>query len=127
MGVELQRYLDSLPAPIVVVDPEGTIKTANDKTREMLGKELVPTEGYKRGVVFEYRFARLPEGCGNTMHCSACTIRRSVMETFAMGKSNARVPACLNQENSERSREVCLLISTEKVEDVVLLQIDEIR
>jgi hypothetical protein len=127
MGVELRKYLDSLPVPIVVVDPEGTIKTANDKTQKMLGKDLLAIEGYKGGVVFECCFARLPEGCGNTMHCSACTIRRAVMGTFATGKSNARIPAYLNQENSEGVREIRLLISTEKVGDVVLLRIDEVK
>jgi hypothetical protein len=126
MGVELHKYLDSLPVPILVVDQEGTIRTANDKTQRMLGKDLVAIEGRKGGVVFECCFARLPEGCGNTVHCSACTIRKAVMGTFGTGKSNARVPAYLNQEDSEGRREISLLISTEKVGDVVLLAIDEV-
>ena len=95
MGVELRVFLDSLKLPVVVVNGVGAVVTGNDQARTMLGKELTEIEGYKGGEVFECAYARLSDGCGNTIHCSGCTIRTTVMETYSTGKSFVRVPAVL--------------------------------
>ena len=104
MGVELGVFLDSLKLPIVVVNRGGTIVTGNDQARTVLQKGLPEIEGYKGGEVFECAYARLPDGCGNTMHCSGCTIRRTVMETHGTGRSFLRVPATLNRNTPQRIR-----------------------
>ena len=127
MGVELGVFLDSLKLPIVVVDRGGTIVTGNDQARTMLRKGLPEIEGYKGGEVFECAYARLPEGCGNTMHCSGCTIRRTVMETHGTGRSFLRVPATLNRNTLQDPEKVKLLISTERLADLVLLRIDKME
>jgi hypothetical protein len=127
MGVDLGVYLDSLKQPIVVVDQEGTVVTGNDQVRRLLQKELPEIEGYKGGDVFECAYARLPEGCGNTIHFSGCTIRRTVMETHETGKSFLRVPATLRRGTPEDMTNIKLLISTEKAGDMVLLRIDEME
>ena len=127
MGVELGVFLDSLKLPIVVVDRGGTIVTGNDQARAMLQKALSEIEGYKGGEVFECAYARLPEGCGNTMHCSGCTIRRTVMETHGTGRSFLRVPATLNRNTLQDPEKVKLLISTERLADLVLLRIDKME
>jgi hypothetical protein len=127
MGVELQVYLDSLKVPIVVVDPGGIVVTGNDQAQTLLQKGLPEIAGYRGGVVFECAYARLPEGCGNTIHCSGCTIRMTVMETHTTGKSFLRVRATLNQNTAEKPQRMNLLISTEKLASVVLLRIDEME
>jgi len=76
--------------------------------------------------VFECANAKLPEGCGNTIHCSGCTIRRNVMDTQETGRRHFRVPAYLNQGNPESYQQIRFLISTEKVEGIVLLRIEEV-
>lgn len=127
MGVELGAFLDSLKPPIVVVDQEGAVVTGNDKVREVLQKELPQIEGYRGGDVFECAYARLPEGCGKTVHCSGCTIRRAVMETHETGMSFLRVPATLKRYAPQDPIDIKLLISTERLGDVVLLRIDEME
>jgi len=127
MGVELGVFLDSLKLPIVVVNRRGTIVTGNDQAKKLLRKGLPEIEGYKGGEVFECAYARLPEGCGNTMHCSGCTIRRAVMRTHETGRSLLRVPATLNRNNPEHPKKTKLLISTERLTDLVLLRIDEME
>jgi hypothetical protein len=122
----LQQYLDGLGAPIVVVDPSGTVKTANKQARALLQRELSSIEGYRGGDVFECAYAGLPEGCGNTIHCSGCTIRRAVMETFDTEESKLKVPAILNRGNVGAPEQLQSLISTERVGDVVLLRIDAV-
>jgi PAS domain-containing protein len=127
MGVDLQIFLDSLGAPILVVNGEGAVVTGNGPARTLLGKGLAEVEGYKGGEVFECEHARLPEGCGNTVHCSGCVIRKTVMETYETGKSFQKVPATLDRSCSEDAGETDLLISTERLADVVLLRIDKLE
>ena len=126
MGMELGEFLDGLDAPVLVVDPVGTIKTANKHARDILQKTPSEIEGRKGGEVFECANARLPGGCGDTVHCTGCTMRLTVMDTFQSGNSHTRVPAYLRREDPDGLRDIRFLISTKKVEGVVLLRIDEV-
>jgi len=125
LGVELKVFLDSLAAPVLIVGETGNVKTANKQAQALLQKDLLDIEGYQGGNVFECAYAQLQEGCGNTIHCSGCTIRRTVMDTFQSGKSHLKTPAYLNVGDPDDCQKIDLLISTEKVRDVVLLRIDE--
>jgi hypothetical protein len=127
LGVELESFLNSLDVPIVLVNQAGTIVNANSQAKTRLGRELPEIKGYRGGEVFECAYARLPEGCGNTLHCSGCTIRKTVMQTYATGKSFLKVPATLNKNTPEEPERVNLLISTEKLADLVLLRIDRME
>lgn len=122
----LMDFLDSLAAPVVVVDATGSVNSANKQARELLQKELPDIEGFKGGDVFECAFAKDPRGCGNTIHCDACTIRNTVMDTFSSGKSHLETPAYLILGTPDSNQKIQFLISTEKVKDVVLLRIDKV-
>jgi len=122
--VELMPFLDSLNMPIVVVNNRGNAETANKAARKILQKELPEIVGFTGGDIFECAYSKSPEGCGKTTHCSGCTIRNTVMDTFQSGNSHMEIKAPLNQGTPEKNEEVIYLISTEKVSDVVLLRID---
>lgn len=119
-------FLDTLDAPVVVVNSSAEICSANKPARDILQKELHEIDGSPGGNVFECVFAQLPEGCGKTLHCDGCTIRKTVMDTLQTGKSHLNVPAGLFRGTTESSHEIRLLISTEKAHDVVMLRIDKI-
>lgn len=125
IGVKLGRFLERIMAPVVILSGTGKIKTANKLAQEFLNKGLTDIEGNDGGVVFECAYSKLPEGCGKTIHCSGCTIRNTVMNTFNSGKSHINVPAYLNIGNTENPQKIELLISTEKANDVVLLRVDK--
>ncbi len=127
MGVPLQSFLDSLPAPIFVVDDDVVVKAANNLGYELLKKGPDQIRNRLGGVVFECAYARLPEGCGRTIHCSACAIRRSVYYTFESGKSLIEVPATLKWHDRKIDQEIGMFISTEKMGNVVLLRIDRVE
>ena len=40
--------------------------------------------------------SRLPEGCGKTVHCRECAVRRTVGEVARTGRPKERVPAYLD-------------------------------
>jgi PAS domain-containing protein len=126
VGMPLRDFLDGLGVPVLLLDSDGNVKTANKNVRQFLKKDLALIEGYKGGDVFECRHATLPGGCGKTAHCSGCAIRRTVMDTFRSGKSQQKVRAYLDRETPDGSQPLRLLISSERVQDVVLLRIDEI-
>ena len=125
MGMPLQEYLDGLAAPVAVVDGDARVLTANAQARTMLEKDLEEIDG-QPGDVFECAYAGLPEGCGHTVHCSGCAIRRTVMATHESGRSRVHAPATLYAGTQADITPVDLLISTEKVGDVVLLRIDAV-
>jgi hypothetical protein len=125
VGMPLAEYLEGLPAPVVAVTPEGTIGAINAQASQLLGKSPAQVQGLKGGDVFECAYARLPEGCGQTVHCSGCAIRNTVMDTVRTGKPHIREPAYLNQCSSRGSCRFKLLISTEKKGGVVFLRIEE--
>lgn len=126
-GMALPEYMEGIPAPVVTVTHEGTINFANSKALALLGKPLAQIQGAKGGIVFECEYARLPEGCGQTIHCSGCAIRNTAMDTVRTGKPHNHVPAFLQQHALGGVKRIGLLISTEKKGGIVFLKIDEIK
>ena len=125
-GMPLVDYLDGLGAPVLVVDGEGTVRAANQQAQELVRQDLSSIEGSRGGDVFGCIYAHLPEGCGYTMHCGACTVRRTVMETHRTGRSRTRVPAYVRQDRPGDAHQVELLVSTELVGNHVLLRVDSL-
>lgn len=121
--MELSAFLDQISVPVVLMDFDGVVKTANQKACSMLGKVLPEIDGFLGGDVFECAYAKLPGGCGKTYHCSGCAILRSVMETYDTGRPISRRPATLKQGTSAAPQEVTFIISTEKFSNYVLLKI----
>jgi len=122
--VPLLEYLDGLGAPVAVVDRAGVLKAANSQLCALVSQDLSLLRGKRGGDVFECSYAQLPEGCGQTIHCSACTIRRAVTETLETGRSQECIPASLRQGDPGEPRQAELLISTERAGSHVLLRID---
>ena len=122
-GVPLKSFLEQFNAPVLCISREATVVTLNEKASRMLQKDLSQVFGKKGGMVFECEYAYLPEGCGRTVHCSGCTIRKSVMDTFETGQSHEKVPALWNHRIEGK---IGFLISTEKVGECILLRIDDV-
>ena len=123
-GVPFQRYIDSLPLPVLVVDRHVVVKAVNRRACEALGKEPLEIVQHLGGNVFECARARLPEGCGNTVHCSGCAIRRSVTRTFETGEPQKGVPAVLRRGGTTSLRDIALTITTVRSGDIVMLRVD---
>jgi len=123
---ELTSFLDRLDVPVLVVDENGDVQAANKQARMFLGKEFSDIVGYQGGDVFSCAYAKLPQGCGNTVHCSGCTIRNTVMDTMQSGISHSKIQAYLKQGMPDDCVMLDLLISTEKFKGVVLLRIDKV-
>ena len=122
-GTPLTRFLDSLDQPVVLLDGSMKVAGASPIVNALLERRPYAPNGI--GDVFECVEADGAGGCMRSIHCSGCTIRRSVAHTYETGESLTRVPATLTQQPVDSPREIRMYISTEKLGDQVLLRIDE--
>ena len=123
VGLSLDEFIEGLDAPVVTVTSDAVVGTANGAARKILGKGIPQISGFKGGDVFECKYALLPGGCGHTIHCSGCAIRKTVTDTLATGRTHRNVPAFLNHNDPEGERRIDMLITTEKKGGVVFLSI----
>ncbi len=123
----LRGYLNRLSVPVLAVDSTGRLITASDAACAMLGREPASLAGLTGGEAFSCRWSRLPSGCGETLHCRTCAVRRTVMGTFATGQPRTRVPARADLTAPDGDHAIEFRISTQKVGATVLLRIDAAR
>jgi hypothetical protein len=120
----LQAFLDRFDEPILLVESEPLVSTANRSACALLGKDLSQIRGHKGGEVIECVHSYSEKGCGEDIHCESCMIRNTVLETFASGRSFDRVPAYPDIQKIGGAKTYSIRISTEKVGSFVLLRIE---
>ena len=124
----IRSFLNTIEAPVLAVDGEGRVISANRLALVALKKEHSEIADKLGGEVIECAYSYLPEKCGKTVHCTGCQIRGSVNHTRATGEPLARVKAYQHIMTLTGVKTFLYLISTEKFgEDTVLLRIDEAR
>jgi PAS domain-containing protein len=119
-GQRLGEYLDRFEAPVAAVDSDGRIIAINAAMAAMMGVASREAAGLLGGEFMECVHARLPDRCGGTVHCTACTVRSAVEHTMATGEAIARQPAHVNQPDGRLD----MFISTTRSGDHVQLVID---
>jgi hypothetical protein len=127
LGKPLETFLDTLAGPVLAVDGDGRVFSANAAGYSLLKKTPADVKGQLGGDVFECKWAKTPGGCGKTIHCKSCTIRMTVTDTMTTGKSHIRTEAYPDLFYITKDMRVRFLISTEKVGEAVLLRIDEVK
>jgi hypothetical protein len=123
LGVPLQRYLDSLKLPIVALNGDGRVIAVNCEASSIYSEKSGDgiTEWPDR--IFECAHARLPVGCGNSVHCSGCAIRIAATDSYRTGESQRDLPAYITHCDSDSPDKAELLISADKVDKIVFLRI----
>lgn len=125
-GRPMQQFLDGLEAPVLVVDSNVVVLAGNRRAQKVLKKDLPAIDRRLGGDVIGCLYAKLPGGCGGTVHCKSCAIRQTVSDTYATGKSHLGVEAYPDIEVDSEVKHMQFRISTEKLGGVVLLRIDDI-
>lgn len=122
----MRDFLNQFSHPVLLVDSEVKIISANKEGLAVSGKKIEEIEGALVGDVFDCKYSSLPGGCGKTTHCKGCTIRNTVRDTFKSGVSQVKVAAYQDLHHETGEHKVKFLISTEKTGDKIFLRIDEI-
>ena len=125
LGQSLKEYLNDLPEPVLVVDKYALVITTNNAGERVLGKPLPEIAGYLGGEVLGCLHAEEPGGCGATLHCLSCVIRKTIKDTYQTGCEHLNVPACLDIDTISGPRKKSYNISTEKVDGLVLLKLEK--
>jgi PAS domain-containing protein len=127
VAVSLQTIIDPLPIPILVVDGDVMVSSLNRKAQEVLGVSSEQAENQRGGELFDCIHAHHPGGCGRSLHCSGCALRRAITTTYETGAPQAFVPASLHTHDPSRPSPVALTITTVKREDFVLVRLDKVE
>ena len=120
----LEDFIEKLKKPIMIVDNDGIVLGANQTVAMMLKKSKEEIKNQRGGDVMQCVYADLPEGCGNTIHCTGCTIRNTVNKTYETGQSQKDVEAYQFLNTPMGQKRMNILISTEKLGHRVLLRLD---
>lgn len=122
-GMPLSEYLDTIPEPVIVLNGDGCVMGANQRLAAMLGRDRVEMRGLMGGEALACVHSLLPEGCGKTVHCRECTIRRAVQKVAKSGHPMNRVPAYLQTKEGR----VNLRISVKAKDGLVRVIVDEVK
>jgi len=106
----------------MIVDADGRIAASNKMAAEMTGRSQRETFGLLGGKAMECFYARLPEGCGKTVHCETCTIRITVMAAMESKEPQVHVPVRLQQKD----KEIKMVISADKIGELVRIVIEHV-
>ena len=97
----------------------GTILAVNKRAEILLGKPKTNLLGLLGGEALECVNASTPEGCGNTVHCVTCSIRKAVITTIESGILHRHIPVKLQREDGE----IAMYLSTEIIGSSVCIKI----
>ncbi len=121
-GLDLGEFLDEFDAPILVVGHDRRVITVNKKMEELLGRPARALQGLLGGEATECMYARRPGGCGRTVHCKTCAVRKAVEQARDTGEAVRNVPAHLDRDDGRLQ----LRISAYPGHDCIRLVIDEV-
>jgi len=125
LSESMHEYLNRFDVPILIIDSEENVVSANDKALKKAGLRRDELKGMRCGDVIECVHATETGRCGKTIHCQSCVIRNSVLFTHETGKPCFRVPALPDSQQYKTCKPLRVLISTEKVGEMVFIKIEE--
>jgi hypothetical protein len=120
-GKTLDNLINEFENPIIIVDEDCRIITANKQASAIAG--LGPSRrdyiGLLGGEAMQCEYADLPEGCGRTYHCAGCAIRNAVKASMESGDAQKDIPVILKRKGGD----INISISTEKIFSMVRISI----
>lgn len=124
-GLHLSEYLDTFDEPMVVFTSDTRVIAFNKSYAGTFLEEEEKPAGLFGGEFMECAHARLPGGCGQTVHCRSCTIRNTLQATLRTGQPQKNVSAYLNVLKNGKHAVEKLKVSTEMHGLMVRMRIEE--
>lgn len=90
---KIRNILNEFNEPVLLMDWKGICVVANTAALKTLEKAVDLIEGHLGGDIICRVHSKEPGGCGNTIHCSGCAIRNTVIDAFETGKNHLKVEA----------------------------------
>ncbi len=124
-GYQLSDFLDQFDQPILIFSGDTRVIAFNQSYAQAYLEDGEKPRGLLGGEFMECARARLPEGCGKTVHCRSCAIRNTINATFRTGQSQKDVPAYLNTDVNGKPAVKKLRLSSEIQGLMVKLMIED--
>jgi nitrogen-specific signal transduction histidine kinase len=123
----VREFIDNLDQPVIIIENDTEITMVNKAAENVFLNNSAILEKSRAGDALQCTCAKLPGGCGKTIHCKACAIRQAVENTRKTGKgyNNIKAFQYVNTPNGKELRTV--VISTEKAWNTVLVQVHELN
>jgi PAS domain S-box-containing protein len=113
---ELAAIYENAPLIMLLVDGECRVRKANKFAEEFAGASASGLFGLRGGEALRCLHALDdPRGCGLGSYCESCTVRQTVLDTFATGHSHRQVEASLPLNIAGRAQDVTFLLSTARL------------
>jgi signal transduction histidine kinase/DNA-binding response OmpR family regulator len=130
-GQELATIFENAPFILLLLDDEQKICRVNGQGCLFTGSSHSGMIGRPSGEALRCIHAiDSPNGCGFSMYCNDCSVRKTVSETFESGKSHHHVEAGLPFMVQGKEQTIPFLISTTKLmvgsRAMVLLSLQDI-
>lgn len=119
------EILNKLKVPALLIQSDFLVNSANESACQSLGKTAEEISQNTGGCVMNCIYANQKGGCGNNEHCKSCTIRHAVAHTMETGEK-IRKKAYPDIQFGQDQKKMCFTISTEKIDDYVLLRIEHV-
>lgn len=123
-NIDFIPFLNSLTAPVVLIDENNTYLSANDTALSILNKQHIHLENKRTGDIFTCENATLTGGCGHTEKCGGCQMLQLINNTYDSNHVFSNIPVTLSRNSDKMREELNLHVSTEKVNGLVLMRID---
>ncbi|HEX9052870.1 MAG TPA: hypothetical protein VF841_20245 [Anaeromyxobacter sp.] len=122
-GMPLSEYLETIDHPVIMMNGDGAVVAVNEKLAARFGREKGEMRGLLEGEAMACVHSLLPEGCGKTVHCRECTVRRAVESVAKTGKPLERIPAYLDTKDGR----VNLRISVRTKDGLFRVVVEEMK
>ncbi|MCF7832250.1 MAG: hypothetical protein K9N05_01570 [Candidatus Marinimicrobia bacterium] len=126
-NIDFVPFLNSLAAPVVLIDDNNTYLSANNLALAVLGKEREKLQQNRTGDIFTCENSHLDGGCGHTDKCGGCQMLKLINDTYEDKDNFDHVPVTLFQKKGEVRHKLELELTTEKVNGLVLMRIDNLK
>ena len=127
LGQPLWEFIDELGTPILIVREDLRVVAANAAARALSPEPLEELVGLLCGEVIGCLHSREEGGCGKTIHCLSCAIRKCVTYTSVTGEYCLDVPTYPDIGLLSGNTGVRFQVSTGKKGDFVLLKIEQVE
>jgi PAS domain-containing protein len=124
---KIKALLDKLNNPVLSLDENLHIISANTAALELLETDVEKVAGNLQGDALECVFSFLPGGCGHTKACDSCSIRETVIDTQESGEPAIQKETYLYKQEGNGAIKTKLTLSTEQNDDVTLVRFDQLN
>lgn len=125
--IPLAEFLERLDGPVLAADQDVRLLGANQALCSTIACDPEGLIGRSGGEVLQCVHSTEGGGCGRTIHCSGCTIRRAVNRTRRTGVPAFNVPAFTYVKTPDGTAQLDLRVSTQMVGPVILLRVDALE